>query len=130
MVEADNVEVYLVRHDDGTRYSEHAVPPGTPKYTGDPNERYVQVKTDERFEIVVRLLSGFKFLDHPKVRVEFHLDKGHHLRQTLSRRKRPQHLSSSDRSHRETNLRRIRRFINGEWMSCGLTFGSLESGMS
>lgn len=128
MLSADMVEINLVRHEDGTCYKEHTVPPGTPKYTGNPYERYVEVGTNERFEIRVNLLPGFKFLGHPKVRVEFHVDRGHHFRQTLSKG-RPRDSLSPDMSHREAKLKRVRRFIDGEWMSCGLIFGSLESGL-
>lgn len=128
MVSAGMVEVNLVRHEDGTCYKEYTVPPGTPKYTGSPNERYVEVGTDERFEIRVKLLPRFQFFGHPKVRVEFYVDRGHYFRQTLSKG-RPRDSLPSDMSHRQARLKRVRRFIGGEWMSCCLTFGSLESGL-
>lgn len=50
---ADKVEVYLERYSDGVRYNEFTASAGTPKYTGDPNEKYIEATTDERFRIVV-----------------------------------------------------------------------------
>jgi hypothetical protein len=75
MGQADKVEVYLERYDDGFRYNEHTPPPGTKKHTGNPNEKYVEVNTDERFRICVKLLSGFKFMKYPCVRVSYYVDR-------------------------------------------------------
>ena len=123
----DKVEVYLERYSDSVRYTEYTAPPGTPKYTGDPNERYIEATTDERFRIVVRLLRGFKFMGSPKVRIEFYVDQGGCIWDTLSKNK-SQFASPSDRSHRETNLDMVEQFIDGQHMDCGLTFGELRPG--
>jgi hypothetical protein len=125
---ADKVEVYLERHSDGGRYNEFTAPPGTLKYTGDPNEKYIQATTDERFRIVVKLLRGFKFMGSPKVRVEFYVDQGGAIWDTLSKNKSP-FASPSDRSHREVSLDMIQQFIDGQHMDCGLTFGELKPGL-
>jgi hypothetical protein len=63
MVQAEKVEVYPERYDDSFRYNEHTPPPGTKKYTDNPGETYVEVNTDERFRIRVKLLSGFDFMN-------------------------------------------------------------------
>lgn len=129
MVEADNVEVYLVRHSDGARYPEYIAPPGTAKYTGNPKERYIEAKTDERFKVVLKLKRGFNFMGHPKVRARYHVERGSGWRQTLSKR-RSEGVPSTDRSHREKELSAVRQFIDGQYMDCGLTFGELKSGVS
>jgi hypothetical protein len=124
---ADKVEVYLERCSDGVRYNEFTAPPGTPKYSGDPNEKYIEATTDERFRIVVKLRRGFDFMSSPKVRVEYYVDQGNFMWDTLSKNK-SQSASSSDLSHREARVDWVRRFIDGEYMDCGLTFGELKSG--
>jgi len=124
---ADKIEVYLERCSDGVRYNEFTAPPGTPKYTGDPNEKYIEATTDERFRIVVKLRRGFDFMGSPKVRVEYFVDQGNFLWETLSRYKSPFALPS-DRSHREASLEMIQQFIDGKYMDCGLTFGELKTG--
>jgi hypothetical protein len=124
---ADRVEVYLERYSDGVRYNEYTAPPGTMNYTGDPNEKYTEATTDERFRIVVKLLRGFKFMGSPKVRVEFYVDQGGAIWDTLSKNKSP-FASQSDRSHRETSLDVVEQFIDGQHMDCGLTFGELKTG--
>ena len=107
--------------------NEFTAPPGTPKYTDGPNEKYIEATTDERFRIVVKLLRGFNFMGSPKVRVTCSLDQGKSSSHTLSKNK-SQSASSSDRSHRETGLRKRRQFIDGRYMDCGLTFGELKPG--
>lgn len=124
---ADKVEVYLERYSDGVRYNEFIAPSGTPKYTGDPNEKYIEATTNERFRIVVKLLRSFNFMGSPKVRVTYSLDQGNSSSRTLSKNK-SQSASASDRSHRETGLRKRRQFIGGKCMDCGLTFGELKPG--
>lgn len=129
MVVSDKVEVYLERYRDDVRYREYVAPLGTPKYTGNANERYIAVGTDERFRIVVNLLPGFRFLGQTKVRVEYYVNRGDGYIQTLSKR-RSKHAPTSDRSHREGCFETVTQFINGQYMNCGLTFGELKSGES
>jgi hypothetical protein len=76
---------------------------------------------------VVKLRRGFEFMGSPKVRVEYYVDQGNFLWETLSKNK-SQSASPSDRSHRETSLDVIRRFVHGQYMDCGLTFGALKPG--
>lgn len=124
---ADKVEVYLERYSDGVRYEGFTAPPGTPGYTGDANEKYIEATTDGRFRIVVKLRRGFDFMGSPRVRVNYYVDQGTPTVHTLSKN-RSQSASPSDRSHRERSLGVIRKFINGQYMNCGLTFGELKSG--
>lgn len=63
----------------------------------------------------------------PKVRVEYFVDQGNSLWESLPKSKR-QSASPSDRSHRECSLEEIEQFINGQYMDCGLTFGELKTG--
>lgn len=64
----------------------------------------------------------------PKVRVNCHVDQGKSIIRTLSKNKSPS-ASPSDRSHREAGVTTKRRFINGQYMDCGFTFGELRSGL-
>jgi hypothetical protein len=125
---ADKAEVYLARYSDGVRYDGFTASPETRYYTGDRNEKYLQATTDERFQIVVKLLLGFRFMGSPKVRVEYHVDQGDFIWDTLSKKK-DQWASPSDRRHRETVLDEIEQFIDGQHMDCGLTFGELTPGL-
>lgn len=120
--------MYLERYSDGARYNEFTAPPGTPNYTGDPNEKYIEATTVERLQIVVKLLRGFDFMGSPRVRVNYHVDQGKPAVHTLSKNK-GQSASPPDRSHRERSLGVIRKFIEGQYMTCGLTFGELKSGL-
>jgi hypothetical protein len=124
---ADRVEVYLERYSDGVRYNEFTAPPGTPKYTSDPNEKYIEAITDERFRIVVKLLRGFDFMGSPKVNVTYYVDQGKIVCSTLSKNKSSS-APPSDQSYRESSLGKIRQFIGDQYMDCGLTFGELKSG--
>lgn len=63
----------------------------------------------------------------PKVLVEYHVDQGNSLCGILSKNKSPT-ASAPDRSHRENGITWVRRFINGQYMDCGLAFGELKSG--
>lgn len=127
MVEVDKVSVRVVRHSDGVPYHEYAPPSTSPEHGGSPNERYIEVSTNERYRIEVKLLRGFKFLGQPKVRVSYTLDNKTYCR-TLSR-DRPSDSSSTGHSHREDALSAVRRVINGQQWRCALKFGQLESGL-
>jgi hypothetical protein len=128
MVEADKVEVYLVRHSDGVRYQEHTAPFGTMNCTDNLNEKYVEVGIDERFRIAVQLLEGFDFMGNPDVDVECRVDMGPGDRQVLPKIK-PQYRPSF-----ELNLHacfsEVDRVIDGQRQECGLKFVKLESGMN
>jgi hypothetical protein len=129
MVQADGVEVYLERYDDGFRYNEHTPPPGTKKHTGNPNEKYVEVNTDERFRICVKLLSGFNFMNYPSVRVSYYVDRDGCTRLISLSKRRPEGLDPTSRWHREDHFDEVERFIGGQYMHCGFTFGELKLGM-
>jgi hypothetical protein len=128
MVEAEKVSVRIVRHSDGVTYTEYAPPSTSTEHRGSPNERYIEVSTNERYTIEVKLLRGFKFLEQPKVRINYMLDNNNTYCGTLSRN-RPADSSRSYRWHREDRFAIVGRTINGEAMECGLTFGLLESGL-
>jgi hypothetical protein len=61
MVEAENVSVCVIRYNDGVPYTEYAPPTTSTGHGTSPNERYIEVSTDERYYIEVKLLRGFKF---------------------------------------------------------------------
>jgi hypothetical protein len=130
MVEVDKVSVRVVRHSDGVPYHEYAPPSDSPEHGGSPNGRYIEVSTDERYHVEVKLLPGFKFLGYPRVRARTTLDNNTYTR-TLSRDK-PSDSKCKDpahRHHRETVLSIVNRTIDGRRMRCGVTFGQLESGL-
>lgn len=71
MVQSDRIEVCLIRHSDGRRYKEYALPPQiSAASTGTGNEVYIEAVAGERFAIELKLLRGFRFKDHPKVLVQ------------------------------------------------------------
>ena len=74
MVEAENVSVCVIRYNDGVPYTEYAPPTTSTGHGTSPNERYIEVSTNERYTIEVKLLRGFQFLVQPKVRVNYTLD--------------------------------------------------------
>jgi hypothetical protein len=126
MVEAEKVSVRIIRHSDNIPYREYNSPNTSAEHGGSPNERYIEVSTNERYRIEVKLLRGFKFLGQPKVRVNYILDNTSYY-DTLSRN-RPPGPYSKDSSHRGSNCESVHRTINGQNMQCGLIFGQLESG--
>lgn len=130
MVEVDKVSVRVVRHSDGVPCHEYAPPSTSTGHGGSPNERYIEVSTDERYRVEVKLLPGFKFLGHPIVLASITLDNIFYTR-TLSRDK-PSDSKCKDpahRHHREAVLSVVNRTIDGRRMRCGVTFGQLESGL-
>jgi hypothetical protein len=129
MVQADKVEVYLERYDDGFRYNEHTPPAGTKKYTGNPGKTYVEVNTDERFRIRVKLLSGFNFMKYPCVGVSYYVDRDGYSRSRALSGRRPKNSSPDYRWHREDYFDEVERFIGGQYMKCDFTFGELKLGM-
>lgn len=128
MVNANKAEVWVARYSDKVRYPEYTVPKTSKVYSGNPNERYIEAVSGERFFVVVRLLHEFNFKGAPKVCVVYTVDKGAGYCGYLSKRK-PPHATPTDRSHREDTLKVVNRFIDGQWIYCGLAFGDLESGM-
>ena len=126
MVEAENVSVCVIRYNDGVPYTEYAPPTTSTGHGTSPNERYIEVSTDERYYIEVKLLRGFKFLGQPKVRVNYTLDNNSY--NGILSRSRPADSDRSYRWHREDEVDSVNRIINGKVMECGLMFGQLDPG--
>lgn len=129
MVEAEKVSVRVIRYHDDVPYPEYAPPNTSPEHGASPNERYIEVSTNERYCVEVKLLRGFKFLGHPKVEVQYTLDNVSYYC-TLSRDRPSNSYSKDCRCHREDTLAAVYRTINRRVMKCGLKFGQLESGWS
>jgi len=127
MVEAEKVSVRVFRHSDGVPYTEYNPPSTSTGHGESPNERYIEVSTNERYYIEVKLLRGFKFLGYPKVQLKWILDNNPYY-STLSRN-RPSDCDRSYLWHREDAFNCVDRTINGKTMRCGLVFGQLESGL-
>lgn len=120
MVVSNNVEAYLARYSDGEPYTEYAVPATARNYTANPNERYIEAVTDERFEINVALMPGFDFMNSPQLRITYWLDKEtFYLSYEISKKIRPH----------QDRVARVTRVIDGQRMTCALTFGELASGI-
>lgn len=50
MVQNQGIDVYLAPYSDiNERYQQHEVPIGSPNWTGDPNEVYIEAVDGERF---------------------------------------------------------------------------------
>jgi hypothetical protein len=129
MVEAEKVIVRIIRQSDDVPYTEYLPPTTSTENGGSPNERYIEVSTNERYRIEVRIRRGFKFFRQPQLRVKYFLDNTPY--HDILSRCTPSGSSSEDVSSRfcrEDTFDFIDRTINGELMECALAFGMLESG--
>jgi hypothetical protein len=129
MVEAEKVSVRIIRSSDGVPYTEYNPPTTSTENGGSPNERYIEVSTNERYRIEVRVRRGFKFFRQPQLCVKYFLDNTPY--QGILSRCTPSGSSSGDvrsRFCREHTFDLTDRTVNGELMECALAFGKLESG--
>ena len=76
MVQDQGLDVYLAPFADITkRYQQHAVPAGSPNFTGDPNEVYIEAIDGERFIIVVDLMKWFDMGGATHLRILHEIDQ-------------------------------------------------------
>jgi hypothetical protein len=132
MVQNQGIDVYLAPFRDiNERYQQHGVPLGSPAFTNDPNEVYIQAVDGERFMIVVDFMEYFdmKGAEHLYIRPQLDTSYGgetasHYctlsdLKKRLSR--------GTDLEGRYTHKTSSRK-IDGTWTLCGVAFASLTIG--
>jgi hypothetical protein len=127
MVRSQGVEAYLVRYEDKHRYPEHAPPPASKEAPSLSAMAYVEVSTDERYEIVVTLTADFDFKDSPDVRIVWDTDgRGRH--RCYSAKELQETIKSKGK--RSITFSSRPAMVDGELMDCGLTFTDLHIGSS
>nr|OQO30372.1 hypothetical protein B0A51_02039 [Rachicladosporium sp. CCFEE 5018] len=78
MVIRDGIEVYIARKSDGQRYAEYTPPAGSPAYTGNPNEVYIQAREGEHFSVRRRVLPYFDFMDVTQLKTNVAIGEHQH----------------------------------------------------
>jgi hypothetical protein len=126
MVQAKGVEVWLESYGNGFRYHEHTAPFGTIHHTYNANEKYVEVGSNERFRIVVKLLEVFKFMGYHKVGVECRVDMEYGGEWLCLKNVEGRAYSESDAC---IDFDEVAKVIDGKLQISGLQFVKLESGM-
>nr|OQO21471.1 hypothetical protein B0A51_08850 [Rachicladosporium sp. CCFEE 5018] len=126
MVVCNGIEVYIARKSDGQRYAEYTPPAGSPAYTGNPNEIYIQAREGEHFAVRRRVLPGFDFMGvtHLKTNIAIGEHQGAFLDHT-----RKEIEAAGDAGH-VTSYSSSTKYIDGMWMRCALTFSALSLGRS
>lgn len=132
MVQDQGLDVYLAPCSDITqRYRQHAVPVGSPNFTGDPNEVYIEAVNGERFIIVVDLMKWFdmKGATHLCIRYDIDQARDASARQNVESIRelqsgRPKEMVLKGRH----TLDSMSRKVDGAWSMCGFTFASLVMG--
>jgi hypothetical protein len=132
MVQSQGIDVYLAPFSDITkRYQQHAVPTGSPNFTGDPNEIYIEAVDGERFVIVVDLMKGFDMKGATHLYIKQNIDQARGASGRASYRSlaeletgRPDEMKLKGRHVFESTSRKI----NGAWSKCGFVFASLVMG--
>lgn len=134
MVQNQGIDVYLAPYGHiNERYEQHAVPLGSPAFTNDPNEVYIEAVDGERFMIVADLLKDFDMKGATHLYFTYKIDQpvggsATGLCSSLSdlRAGKP---TGTNLQGRDT-LSELTKKVNGNWCDCALTFASLEIGDS
>jgi hypothetical protein len=129
MVQHQGIDVYLAPFGNiGGRYQEHTAPVGSPVYTGNPNDVWIEAVDGERFVIVVDLLNGFDPKGSKAIRTRCKVHGVSHESYHSYLRVNdgvPQGVGIQGHIARETEARKI----DGRWVRCGYAFARLEIGM-
>jgi hypothetical protein len=132
MVQDQGLDVYLAPFGNiVNRYEQHAVPAGSPNFTGNPNEVYIEAVDGERFSLAVDLLKDFDMKGATHLRILQEIDQARNGSGRVT-----YESSEALKSHRpgETNLKgrhvldTTSRKMNGAWSRCGFVFASLVMG--
>ena len=130
MVQSNGVEVCVRRFEDKTPYREYAAPTASPKYSGHPNEVYIEAIDEERFEIFTNISPEFSFMDAPHIKIKVQLEDN-----VASRSYRAKDASIAGNviplakkpSYTRTMVKKMK---DGEWKNCAFAFSRLSIGMS
>lgn len=121
---ASAIEVYIRPYredivDSKEQYAEYEAPRGTPFYTGNPRERYIEAVTDERYEIVTILHPTFVFKGNQCVKIQQSLDDSLYASCYLKAQDKRPKTAMTDIANEVPAL------IDGKWQSVGFSFGSV-----
>lgn len=120
---SSGIEAYIRPYDSDGQYTEYEVPRGSPLYTGNKRERYIEAKTNERYEVVVLLHPEFNFKNKPAVNIRKFIDGGALFEGNA--------LIEEDREPGEP-LEDVTRsstvWVDGNWKSYGFVFDELRIG--
>jgi hypothetical protein len=132
MVQDQGLDVYLAPFSNiVNRYEQHAVPAGSPNFTGDPNEVYIEAVDGERFMLVVDLLKDFDMKGATHLRILQEIDQARNGSGRVSyggsdalKSYKPNGTNLKGRHALSTTDRKV----NGAWSECGFVFATLVTG--
>jgi hypothetical protein len=132
MVQNQGIDVYLAPYSDiNGRYQQHAVPLGSPAFTEDPNEVYIQAVDGERFTVVVDVLKDFDMKGAKHLYCTYEIDQpingsgsGHCNSLSTIRASQPRGTNLKGRDMLSSFMKKV----DGVWCRCGMTFTSLKIG--
>jgi hypothetical protein len=132
MVQDQGLDVYLAPFGNITnRYQQHSVPAGSPNFTGDPNEVYIEAVDGERFIIVTDLMKWFDMKGATHLCITYDIDQargasGRACYRSLTEleARRPVEMRLKGRQILESTSRKM----DGAWSWCGFVFASLVMG--
>ena len=102
------------------------MPPGTSTgHSGLSEERYIEVSTDERYCVEVKLLPEFEFLGHAGAEMSFSLDNRIFARHIMDRQTDPVCAHPAGCNPHEFVL----STVSWQYAHCEMTFGQLERGL-
>jgi hypothetical protein len=132
MVQHQGIDVYLAPYSDiNGRYEQHAVPLGSPAFTNDPNEIYIEAVDGERFTVVVDLLKDFEMKGARHLYLSYEIDQPVGGSATSRYNSLPVLRASQPAG---TNLKGrdmlsvLSKKVGGIWCTCGFTFATLKIG--
>ena len=114
------IEVYIRPYGTDDQYTEYEAPRGSPLYTGNLRERYIEAITDERFEMVVILRPEFSFKGKTHACIEYDIDKGTIVME--------EYIEWLDKEHGRpiTDVAsHVTTRWKGDWKNVGFTFGEV-----
>jgi hypothetical protein len=132
MVQDQGLDVYLAPFGNiNERYQQHAVPEGSPAFTGDPNEVYIEAVDEERFIIVANLLEDLETKGATHLQFNHEIDQARDASGTTTcmsltelERQGSKHMNLKGRHTMATTIRKV----DGAWSRCGFVFAFLVMG--
>lgn len=124
----ENIEVFLRRvGPQPTKYMEYTHPDQVRKFQSQTTQCYVEAKTDERFQIHVRLLHGFRYYTASCIEIRLWLDAHKEPDVYLCKKVR---IPADGKKHFEYTLKDFMVQIGDHWENGKLCFGDVQIGRS
>lgn len=128
MVQSSGITVSVRRSEDKTPYREYAVPIASQKYTGNPNEVYIEAVDGERFEVFAAIAPDFPFMNSPHIMLDFRVEdnvwSSHYRSKGVSTVGKVTQLVKKPSIVQET----VKKMQDGQWKSCNFQFSRLTIG--